>query len=497
MYSLVHQRSTIHILWVIITIAAVVVPTWLVHTRSASADSRTFHVDCQGNDSASGTAPGSAWRSLEKANQAPLGPGDKLLFKRGCTWEGGLTANWRGASEEPIIIGAYGEGILPQISGDRVAVSITGQYQIIEYLDVTAKKPQPYNGAVQCADQPTGWRSGFAFNEGSQYNTVQHSRATGVVAGIHFSSGSHNRALYNELTNNNVMSRNTPNGGDDDSGAWGVLLNSDHNEVAYNTFSDNRACSEDYGVEGASIEVYRGSHNYIHHNTSVNDTTFTELGGTPSDQAENNIYAYNLYAPVNSPTGIFLVVRGANSKWGGNPGTQFHNNTGYWVDIGISCGSGCNENILRAHNNIVWSRDDARRGALFADAPFDERNNIFWKSDGNPRVQIEGGTRHETTITADPLFVDAQAYDFRLRPGSPAIGAATNRTPGELGINQDIIGVTVPLDVCADVGAFEHDKTTNITEAIITNTDDALALAIDGEHMIYLPMIMRTAPCFQ
>ena len=50
-----------------------------------------FHVDSEaGNDSAEGTRPDTAWRTLDKVNATALIPGDQILFKRGGLWRGGF-----------------------------------------------------------------------------------------------------------------------------------------------------------------------------------------------------------------------------------------------------------------------------------------------------------------------------------------------------------------------------------------------------------------------
>eukprot|EP01044_Picomonas_judraskeda_P037116 COSAG03_NODE_16699_length_394_cov_1.237288_1_plen_91_part_10 len=50
------------------------------------AASRVFYVDPQGSDSAAGTSPGSAWKSVSRVNSESLKPGDRVLFKRGGEW---------------------------------------------------------------------------------------------------------------------------------------------------------------------------------------------------------------------------------------------------------------------------------------------------------------------------------------------------------------------------------------------------------------------------
>ncbi len=99
----------------------------------------TYYVDClAGNDANVGTGMVQAWKSINKANTAPLRPGDKLLFKRGCAWKGPLKAAWNGTETQPITIAAYGTGSLPRIQDSyNVNFQITGSYQVIEYLEAT------------------------------------------------------------------------------------------------------------------------------------------------------------------------------------------------------------------------------------------------------------------------------------------------------------------------------------------------------------------------
>ncbi len=77
-----------------------------------------YYVDAfAGNDQASGRSPEEAWRTLTRANQATFKPGDQLLLKRGGAWSEGLKLRGRGTKKKPIILGAYGEGPRPRISG--------------------------------------------------------------------------------------------------------------------------------------------------------------------------------------------------------------------------------------------------------------------------------------------------------------------------------------------------------------------------------------------
>ena len=79
----------------------------------------TYYIDSSsGKDSNSGHSPKSAWASIEKVNQTVFKPGDRILFKAGCSWYGQLELKGSGSSVAPIQINKYGEGEKPAIHGN-------------------------------------------------------------------------------------------------------------------------------------------------------------------------------------------------------------------------------------------------------------------------------------------------------------------------------------------------------------------------------------------
>lgn len=78
--------------------------------------------------------------------------------------------------------------------------------------------------------------------------------------------------------------------------------------------------------------------------------------------------------------------------------------------------------------NLVYFRQGELLGKRWADDQFAMDYNLYWRADGKPITfpggktfaewQARGFDRH--SIIADPLFVDPDKGDFRLRPGSPA-----------------------------------------------------------------------------
>ena len=69
--------------------------------------------------SAQAKSPATPWKTLNKLNSffSTLIPGDSVLLKRGETFYGSLNLNNSGTTSLPIIIGAFGVGNKPIISG--------------------------------------------------------------------------------------------------------------------------------------------------------------------------------------------------------------------------------------------------------------------------------------------------------------------------------------------------------------------------------------------
>ncbi len=92
-----------------------------------------------GNDTNDGFSESTPWQTLEKASNANIQPGDKVMFKRGDTFIGQLKPNYSGASGSPITYTAYGSGTdKPIITGSggeggdyQAAIFINNQ----EYFD--------------------------------------------------------------------------------------------------------------------------------------------------------------------------------------------------------------------------------------------------------------------------------------------------------------------------------------------------------------------------
>ena len=388
--------------------------------RSGAANS--YFVDSRsGNDENSGTSDAAPWETLARAGAAHLQPGDRLLFRRGSSWTGTLPLHTSGSRDEPILVGSYGSGDLPIFSGG--CLDVTGSYIAIHDIKT-----------AECSF------AGIALS-GSD-NRVERCQLTTSVAGVYVKAGSRgNQILNNQIVDNNQMSV-LDRSNENDSGAFGVLINGDETEVAFNTISGSDAFSYDYGRDGAAIEIFGGQRNTVHHNVAVDNDAFVELGDS---NAEDNTLAYNLVASsLQTSTGI--VTRGDQTSRGPVSRTRVDNNTivlSGTESQGFVCFGGCSAQILTMRNNIIQSPGKVG----YADAPFDEDYNLFYGG----QIQFTPGAH---SIITNP---DLAANSFEPAPESPAIDRGV-----VLGYGRDLIGHPVPIDgngdgeAAPDLGAYEY-----------------------------------------
>ncbi|MCC7490738.1 MAG: right-handed parallel beta-helix repeat-containing protein [Fimbriimonadaceae bacterium] len=81
---------------------------------AGAAPATTWYVDSvAGDNAAAGTSPATAWRDFTKVNGKTLGPGERLLLKRGSVFDQELQVTARGTAERWAEIGTYGDGPRP------------------------------------------------------------------------------------------------------------------------------------------------------------------------------------------------------------------------------------------------------------------------------------------------------------------------------------------------------------------------------------------------
>lgn len=412
------------------------------------ASAATYYVDCNdGSDGASGTSPSSAWRTLGRASNASLGPGGRLLLQRGCTWwTQRLDAEWHGTASDPIVVGAYGSGDDPRIrNGPYQNVKVSGSHIVVEQLDLGFT---PYQWS-SCG-QPLGVYYGINFTEGAHDNVVQDSLISGATAGVHLGRYSARTTVRRNLIAGNNVVDDFHDDPSVDLGAWGVLIVSDDNDVSWNHFVDNRAvCSnQGYRLMSNSVEIFEGQRNRIHHNRSVGDRVFSELGSSAAEKAADNVFAYNRFANDLADS-RFIVTRGADEGFGPVYRTTVVHNTTYLTgprSQAVVCMSGCTPNILTLRWNLLWAEEKV----LYADGAFEWSTNLFWASSGEPLVQSPVPV---PSVIANPGFVDRWTFNLNLAADSPAVDAAEQGTWWGVAVN----GVPLYQGSASDLGAYERD----------------------------------------
>lgn len=410
---------------------------------AVEAPGTTFFVSRAGDDNNEGTSPGTAWKSLAKVDAAALEPGDSVSFRRGDVWTGGLVIGRSGNAQSAITLNSYGSGSLPAIVGGErgTCVRIDGDYVTVDGLRAEACG---YSG----------------FGVAGDHNVIRNSAATQNAVGIKVGEGS-DFGLYanNTLTDNNVMNTNTPGTGCgtpqavrcyDDSGAYGILVSGNDNEISGNTITGSTAESYDFGRDGSAIEIFNGSRNSIHHNVAGDNHVFSEIGRSQGSAADANTFRYNL---IRSACGdgcakaTGLLVRGPASAFGPVTNTTFEFNT-VWLDgpgsQAVVCHASCPASTTIRGNILV-----AQRHALWIDgAGWTEQQNVL-----NGRTTVRPDS---TSSTAPAGFVDAPD-NLRLTGSSPAIdragaGASATDLDGQrTARNGDCTG-----DSAADSGAYEY-----------------------------------------
>jgi parallel beta-helix repeat protein len=395
---------------------------------SPRGGSATYYVDSRtGDDSRSGTSPASAWRSLGRVAAAHLRGGDRVLLRRGSVWPGGFELAASGTRGRPVLVAPYGRGARPLVRGGSTCVTLAGSF-----LRLTAIE------ARDCT-----W-AGVSVS--GSFDRVEGSSISRNAAGIVVVRGSHGNALVeNTISHNDRMSVLTKTPTDDDSGAFGILLQGDDTYVAHNRIVGSDAFSYDYGRDGSAIEIYGGRDNVIAWNVAADDHSFSELGDA---RTSDNTFAYNLFTSSAS-NATFVVTRGGADARGPVRETRLYNNTAVLTgqgSDGVVCYAGCGPTILQLRNNIVV----ARHNALFADGNAVEDHNVFSGSVVEP-------ARGVGTVIGAPEFVNAAASDFELARSSPAVDRGV-----AVGYRRDLAGARVPVDgngdgtAAPDAGCFEY-----------------------------------------
>jgi parallel beta-helix repeat protein len=177
---------------------------------TGAANAATYYVRSDGNDTADGRSPDTAWATLSKVNKTIFATSDIVLLREGDRFTGTLTVDWAGTSSAPAVVGAYylKNGVAtrgyasgrPMIDGSGAAVGpydallrVRANYVRVENIKVVSSAGRNIDvadstgSAVVGCSTDTAWGSGIHFLRSTspriENNVVAH-------AGTAFKSGS-------------------------------------------------------------------------------------------------------------------------------------------------------------------------------------------------------------------------------------------------------------------------------------------------------------------
>ncbi|MEV4245569.1 right-handed parallel beta-helix repeat-containing protein [Streptosporangium canum] len=497
---------------------ASVVPGASAQAGSQASSGKKYYLDCgAGNDSATGTSAGTAWRTLARVNTVSFQPDDSILLRRGSTCNGVLQPQGSGTAGNPITVSAYGSGARPAIvgGGARAAVFLrnvqgweirnldvsnpgaadgtprtgiyvllenygTGKHYVVEDVKVhdvpgcDCLQPELENsGGILFKAAGSGTPTGF--------DEIRVSR--NVVSGVDnigigtLSQWSRRTPLYPSGSNSFVPITNVHIFANklSDMGGDGILVQNGVDSLTefniVNGFGRRATASH------AAILAFNSDRPVIQHNEVTGGAAFPPSFAFSVDAANSDIvYQYNYSHDNNGPFMLLCAFTGTNT----DGATIRYNVSQNDKDLLLGTfqipviANGCDVPVtdVKIYNNVVHSTSATALVGTLHPTPMTVKNNIFvGRPEGSTIVDTVGVYDHNLyrnitsvqpgdthAVTGDPLFTrpgasgTAGVLGFRLKCGSPAIGAGTV-IPDNGG--HDLYGFRVPSDAAPNVGAYQ------------------------------------------
>ncbi len=432
-------------------------------SSSAAAKGNTYYVDSlKGDDSLDGKSIKTAWKTIDKVNAETFAPGSKVMLKAGGVYPGTVSPKGSGTPEELSVITSYGTGPKPRVNGVLLHnvecwevrdLDISGGYigvyvQLVEFG--VARNIRLRNLDIHDINGGTTGDTGGIICSNSGEKTIfdgllieecniKHADRNGILISDYPNATDKHRSINVVVRGNNL----------NDIGGDGIFILAckgaliERNVVRYahqrvGREPGERACAGiwPHRCENTLIQFNEVSH------TAVGGKTIWDSEGFDDDlSCVGSIFQYN-YSHDN--LGGFLLVCGgkdviARYNVSRNDGTatftfeidsvsncKIYNNTIYikkGMDVNFARNTFGTPRGLQFVNNIIYADGTMRYNfGGIKNITFD--NNAFF---GN---HIERPA-DEHALTANPKLVNpnqvgdgfATANGFKLKPGSPCIGA--------------------------------------------------------------------------
>ena len=437
---------------------------WTTALRSHPS-APAYYIDSRnGNDSANGRTPATAWKTLDRLQQVLLGPGDVVRLARDSVWSKQqiyLKTGSKGSADAPIIIEAYGRGSAPTIS-DPYA-----------FWDKTRKHSCVYLVEDQSHIRVLELRMTLA--QGSPAVLMQKTTHNITIAGceiLHCGTG-----VRVEGRNQRVLSCYIHDIDQSTGSGIGIVFLGEYFEFGWNRLSRCYANRPSDGkLDGAPFEFYgrvvlpSGEEVYdmsrdivIHHNRVEENLIFIETYG----DVTNLTIAHNLYLNSGPNPLVIHYDDCEHATWThGSTYTNFQvlNNTfiaridpepGGWGMIGLLVDYDHTPdpaiNTMTVRNNVFYTNYTILSWVNPLGASLVHDHNLFhFVGDGRLSTTQGVWVQDPTEVIGDALFVNAAAGNFRLRNDSPARNAGA---PSLFSVDLD--GTQIPAGSAPDIGAYE------------------------------------------
>lgn len=442
-----------------------------------SSIASTYYIDSQkGDDRNKGTNVSSPWKTLSRLSKVSLKPGDTIRFKRGSSFTGPLVVRNSGTASKYITLTDYGVDSDPAPAFTNPVfeegnygncIRLGGSYIVVENLyfsKTAAYKPIKYSGE--------GWdvweMGAIHIERDARHCIVRNNEIVDCVAGIR-SNGEYAIIEYNNIRDCNRILREW------NWGPIGIWLGADYQEVRYNSIINYSAVHPKInwgpdaygsGADGSAFEIddarYDKTDIAIHHNYTRDCQGFLEV--TWTDVKQKPHYAgFRIHHNVSDDYQQFIALwRGEACRIENNTIIRRKVNANEWGVFNITQFNSRNlirNNIIVVENNVVvfnlGRKGNSKPGNIIS-------HNLYYAMKDSLQMGKEGPG--ESAVFGDPLFVNYEhakvPEDYRLRPGSPAIGKGL-----VLGYESDFAKQQLPREGNADIGAFQFKERKSVAGA--------------------------------
>lgn len=413
-----------------------------------------FH-NYSGSDKNPGTLE-KPFQTLQKINDLTLKAGDYLYFANGTSYYGYIELNVERTSEDasgytnkPVIITNYGNGPLPRFTNPEFnnhfgnVFYVNSDHVIIDGLYFHDGPAVPEGITSDEGVRRTG---SVYIAMGVKNITIRNCEFFNCPVGV-FSKGE-----YCHITRNHFHDCSNwlqyPYWG-----AIAIFISTPNHEISYNRIENYVSWGGAFGADGGAIELdgYTPKENIeIHHNISIGNEGFVEFF-----DKEVEIKDVFIHHNISEDYQQFIFL------WHGQDVLIEHNtvlclrpmNSRSRTVFVLRRG---NVDNITIRNNIFVTADSLQVFGMGGVHPWPQdfnqlhSHNLFWSIDQSIS-DPSGSPLEEGEIISDPLFVDLEKMDLRLKKGSPAIDAGKN-----LGYPLDFENKRRPFGDAPDIGAFEY-----------------------------------------